>query len=475
MSYSVTKNASFLTGASIIQKAISFVYFSLVARFLGVEQTGAYFFAITFTTIFSVLADAGLGPVLTREVAKDPKRMYELVPTVLRTKIILGIATYGCVFLAVNILNYSPLVRNLVYVSGITMVFDNLQTVFYSILRAHKNLFYEAMGVIGTQLLTLVIGTLALINHWPLVWLILAYAIPSFCNLFYVAAIVHKRFRIAFFQEFNQSVFKLLIKLAWPFAVASFIGRLYSYTDTVLISKLLSPQNLGWWGLANKIVTAFQFVPIALTASVYPSMSTWFVSDVKKVAELFEKSWRYLFFILLPIVAGIIVLAPPIIAAVYGPDFLPSVPVLRVLLAGILFAFLSLVTGATLNATGNQLTQTALLGGSLVFNIVLNIVLIPRFGIIGAAGAELVSNAGLWLVGLYLVKKKINISLSTIGRYFNQLFWPAVIMGMVVYWLSSRINFYFTIPVGALVYCILIFCTGAVKTRDLKEQWAKIV
>ncbi len=467
--YTVTQNASFLTGASVVQKVISFVYFILVARFLGVEQTGAYFFAITFTTIFSVLADAGLGPVLTREVAKTPERAGELLPTVLWSKIGLGIVTYTLVVVAVNALNYSITIRQLVYVSGLTMVFDNLQTVFFSILRAHKNLFYEAVGVIFAQLITLSIGTMALFNQWPLVWLILAYTIPSACNMVFAATVVRRKFHLAFFVGAKRTVLKMLFLLAWPFAVASFIGRLYSYTDTVLISKLLSAHDLGWWGLARKIVTAFQFVPIALTASVYPAMSTWFITDKAKVGELFEKSWRYLFLVLFPVAFGIGALATPIIRSVYGVEFLPAAPVLQILLGSILFGFLALVTGATFNATGNQRVQTVILAGGLTFNILFNLILIPRFGIQGAAVAELISNICLWTAGFYLLRKKVLISYRTVLTYFNQAFWPALIMGVVVYLSTSRVHWLLAIPLGGVVYVGMLFVSGVV-TKDLVAE-----
>ena len=91
-----------------------------------------------------------------------------------------GLGAYLLIVLFANILKYPELTKTLIYVSGITMFFDSLAGAFNSIFRAKKNLVYESMGIIGSQFITLLIGTFALLNHWPLVWLILAYAIPSF-------------------------------------------------------------------------------------------------------------------------------------------------------------------------------------------------------------------------------------------------------------------------------------------------------
>jgi len=150
MSYTVAQNTSFLTVASVLQRAISFVYFIVIARIIGVENTGVYFFAITFTTIFTVVADFGLNPVLTREAARYPEKSEEFFSTVFLTKIVFGVVAYGLVVFFINLFNYPTLTKELVYLSGLTMFFDNLHSSFYSLFRARKNLIYESIGIIGS-------------------------------------------------------------------------------------------------------------------------------------------------------------------------------------------------------------------------------------------------------------------------------------------------------------------------------------
>src|SRR3989344_4850127 len=115
MSYTVTQNTSFLTAASVLQKVISFVYFTFVARLIGVENTGVYFFAITFTTIFTVVADFGMGPVLTREAARYPDSSERYLNTVFWSKVFFGLAAYLLVVFFINIFNYPPVTKLLVY------------------------------------------------------------------------------------------------------------------------------------------------------------------------------------------------------------------------------------------------------------------------------------------------------------------------------------------------------------------------
>lgn len=473
-SYTVAQNTSFLTVASVLQKVISFFYFIFVARMIQVENTGVYFFAITFTTIFTVVADFGMGPVLTREAARYPERSQDYFNTVFWTKIVFGAGAYLLVVVLANVLNYPPLTKDLIYVSGITMFLDNLLTAFYSIFRARKNLIYESIGIIGSQATTLVVGTVALLNHWPLVWLIIAYTSASFLNLIYIGHFIKKVYGIKLRFVWNSSIFKIFIITALPFALAGIIGRLYSYSDSLLMSKMLTAKELGWWSVPYKITFAFQFIPVALSASVYPVFSSLFISQKEAIGPLFEKAWRYLFAIVFPIAFGLMAITAPVIKHVFGEQYLPSITPLRILLISLIFGFLGFITSAVLNATNKQKTQTKLITAALIINIILNIVLLPTLRIDGAAIAAMVSNTVLCLAGLYFASRQVTISFKNILRYINQTLWPALAMAAAVYYLSEKLHYVSTILIGGAIYFILICFIGVINKENISIIFNKI-
>ena len=474
MSYSVVKNTSFLTAASILQKIISFVYFTIIARVIGVGDTGQYFFALTFTTIFTVVADFGLGQILIRETARNPENSERNLNTVFWTKVIFGLAAYLLVIFFINVFNYAPEIKQLVYLSGVTMFFDNLHATFYALFRARKNLFYESVGVVASQFLTLTIGTVALLMHWPMIWLIAAYAIPSFLNFLFSAFSARRVYKLHYGFIWDKNLFKTFIALAVPFALAGIIGRLYSYSDSLIMSKMLSRDELGWWSVPYKITFAFQFIPVALSASIFPVMSGLYIQSKEKIGQLFQKSWHYLFIIIFPLSFGLFVLAELIVTKIYKPEYLPSVPVLRVLLISLIFGFLSFITGALLNASNRQKVQTALVAVALVVNIIMNVILLPRVGIIGAAFSALAGNIILCFGGIYFAGQFAVLDFKRIFISINQTLWPALIMAMAVYYMSQWMNFLITIPIGAVLYFILLFITGGLSASMIKEAKEKI-
>ena len=474
MSYTITQNTSFLTAASILQKVISFAYFTIIARLIGVENTGVYFFAIAFTTIFTVVADFGMGPILTREASRFSEKSSEYLNIVFWSKVLFGLLAYGLVVFFINIFNYPSLTKHLVYLSGVTMFLDNLGAAFYSLFRARKNLIYESISIVGAQGTTLIIGSVALFLQTPLYWLILAYTIPSFLNLLFGAYSLWRVYDLTFVWQFNKDIFKIFLSLSWPFALAGIISRLYAYSDSLLMSKMLSAKELGYWSVPYKITFAFQFLATAVSTSIYPVMSSLFLTEKEKIGELFLKSWRYLFVIIFPLSFGLAVLARPVIIFLYKAQFAPAVPVLQILLFSLIFGFLGFITGTTLNAINRQTTQTALLFVVLLVNIICNFILLPKYGIIGAAFAALISNALLTIGGFWFCKRNIAISGLELFKYFNQTFWPAVVMAGLTYLLVQKMHFILVIPMVALVYFILLFITGAIDKQLIIKFYNKI-
>jgi len=207
---SIAKNTAFLTIASVGQKIISFVYFTIIARLVGVEDTGKYFFALAFTTIFVVFVDLGLTNVLVRESAKIRERTQAYFSTIISVKIVLGLLAYLAAFITINLLGYSLEIKHLIYLSAVTMLTDSLQLSIYGTLRALNDLKYEAIGVVGSQLITLILGSIFLYLKLPLIYLILAFTIPSFLNAVFAAVCLFSKYNIKLIPKFDWKIFRYL-------------------------------------------------------------------------------------------------------------------------------------------------------------------------------------------------------------------------------------------------------------------------
>ena len=154
----IAKNTSYLTLALILQKIISFSYFTLLARFVGPAFLGKYYLAISLTTIFAIFIDLGLANVLTREVAKKDKEPSVWLGNILALKIPLTLLTLLALVILVGFLGYDSLTKTLVYVSAISMVLDSFTNSFFATSRGCHNLKFESIASVVFQLIVLFFG-----------------------------------------------------------------------------------------------------------------------------------------------------------------------------------------------------------------------------------------------------------------------------------------------------------------------------
>lgn len=468
--HTIAKNTSFITGASVLQKVFSFIYFTLVARTIGVEATGQYTFALAFTTVFVIFIDLGFAQVLIREGAKQKDKLQTYFSNILFVKIFAGILTYTTLWFITSNSEYSAVTQTLILISGVTMLFDSLHLSNYAVLRAQENLRYEAFGLIGSQGLTLLIGSFFLWYGAPLPLLMLAFLIPSVCNVAYSFFVLIKRYNIYPIPTYNVTVLSPLIKMMIPFAVAAIFARLYSYADTLILAHMAGESAVGLYSVPYKITYAFQFIPLALGAALYPKFSYSFEHDRENIPKLLRQSIQYLFLCVVPITVGLGVLAPTIIPFIYTDAYTGSVLTLQILLTGLVFSFLTFPLGALLNACNKQHIQTGIIACALIFNITLNIILIPTYSIIGAAIAALLGNIFFVVCGLFAARSLAHGWFAQAYMSLGGIMLSGTIMGGVVWYSTHYIHFIISIGLGALTYISCLFLFRVISITSLKHM-----
>jgi len=468
-SVSVTKNTSYLTLSYVAQKVLSFFYFVLVARAIGVEDLGKYTFALSFTTIFAVFVDWGLTQGLITESAKVKGQIEKFLGTILTAKTIFSVFVYALIVLAINLMNYPPITRQLVYISGVIMLLDQVTLTFWGVFRGYRNLKYESISVVINQVLILVAGVIIIWLHLPLIYFLAPYILGSTFSLFFSMIACRKVFSIKIMQSCTWENFKIIFLLAWPFALIAIFSRVYGYLDTVMLSKMVGDKAVGWYSVAMKIPFAFQFIPAALAAAIFPAFSYQFVNDKTQLKYTYEKVMRFLIIIVLPIAVGIGVLAQPIIKFFYGNEYLPSVLSLQILMGSLFFVFVNFPLGSLLNGCNRQKTNTKLVGLTMILNVVLNLILIPKFSFIGASISFLVCQIVLYIISTIVAERIVNESWRAHLPVCVKALTSAIVMGIVIGLLINMVNFFILIFVGAIVYVVALFLLRGITRQDISD------
>ncbi|HBR80746.1 MAG: Heteropolysaccharide repeat unit export protein [Candidatus Uhrbacteria bacterium GW2011_GWE2_45_35] len=470
MAVSVAKNTFYLTAATIGQKILAFFYFLFIANVMRPEQTGAYFLALSITTIFSVVADFGISPVVIREVAKRPEEAVPLIRRALGLKLPLVILAIAASIIASRLLGYSTEVQLLVGLASLVMAEDAISLLYFGVLRGLHVLRFESFGMMIGETLTVGLGSLSLFFHPSLSFLIGALVVGSAFNAVFSSLQVARRLGwLAVLPLFDFAGTKKLLATSLPFALAGIFSKLYSYVDTVLLSIFIGTAAVGVYAIAYKMTYAFQFLPMAFVAALYPSMSALVATDKAKLAKLFEQATWYMLILSAPIVFGIFAVAPDVVRLA-GRGYVEAVPVLRVLIFVLLPLFLDFPIGSLLNAADRQKTKTTIMGITMVINVVINALLIPTIGIMGAAYAAGVSFWFMFLAGLYFVPKIVpNLPWKHLAWLCVKIIGSGALMALVTVVLRPTVGFFLVLPIAAIFYTALLFATRSIKLEQFKE------
>lgn len=466
----IARNTLYLTIASIGQKSIAFVYFLFLARIMMPEATGEYFLALSIVTIFSVVAEFGVTSVTIREVAKNPSNAQKLSRYAIGLKIPLAILAVISSITAGYLLGYNSTLRSLILLATIVLWIDTFHVFFYGILRGFQKIEFEAVGVFMGMMTTALFGGAILFFHPSLHLLILALILGSLVNLFISSWNVSKQLGWSvFLPKWSKEHSCKLIRTAVPFALAAIFVKVYSYIDSIFISKFLDIASVGLYAIAYKFTYAFQFLPLAFIAALYPAISAVIEKKGSELNTIFLKSIWYMAILSAPIVLGIYTIAPELVHLA-GEEYANAASVLRVLVFVLIPIFLDFPIGSLLNAANKQSIKTSIMGITMCLNIVFNLILIPTIGILGAAYAALISFWFMFCAGLYFVPKILpNFSLPKLIKIVGPIYASGGIMFFIIMFLKPFTGWIAVIPIGAILYLGALLFFGSMKLSDLRH------
>ncbi|MBN1585744.1 flippase [Candidatus Uhrbacteria bacterium] len=469
--HKVAKNTAYLMTAFIGQKVLAFVYFAIVARSFGVEGAGRYFLAVSFATVFAVFLDLGLSNVIIRETAKRPEDAQKLLAVAMGVKA----AMSGIVFALTNgiawVMAYPGETRLMILIASLVMSVDTLNLAWYGVMRGRQNLKYEAVGVVVGQAVSLAFGGMFVLMGMSLPWLVVALLLNTVWNGIWAFVNLKRHFGLEPLRfSWDRQVLRFFWGVTIPFALAGIFARVYSYIDSIMLSKLADDAAVGSYGVGYKITFSFQCLAMAFAAAMYPAMSAACVRERDRLPGLLTASVKYLLLVAAPIVTGIFVLAGPLIRTIYGPGFDGAIRPLQVLIFSLVFAFLYWPVGSLLNAADRQRENTAVMGATMVLNVALNAILLPDLGAVGAAWASVASNALLFFAALTVSGYRV-VPVETL-RILNsawRIVAASVLMGGLVRLGEGHLPLPALVAIGVAAYPSAILALRAVTWREARS------
>ncbi len=401
-----SENTFWSIAARSFNQIIAFFVTAYVIRYLGPENYGQLSYAVSFIGIFSFIAYLGLDSILYRNLIERPDKHDVYLGTALRIRLwaAIGASVVAILtaFLMVEERGISFILICILSVTYIAQSWNVIATEFQSHVK------HKIPSIISIFVATfLSIGKLAIIyfDKGIIYFAVLLAIEPMLYSIAYVY-IREKMYSSINEWRFEWGVAKSMLRDAWPLILTTSFVLIYSRIDQVILKHLIDTRAVGIYDSAIKIAEAWYTIPAIIVSTLFPSLINARKTEFSRYKN--RLLWISLFLMGLSAFVAIIIMiaAPWIMRILYGSEYISGVSVLRIYSWSGVWIALSYVAHHYLVAENKIKILFLTSFAAMVCNVVLNIYLIPKLGMDGAAWATFISYIILALPILHLIKKK---------------------------------------------------------------------
>lgn len=351
------------------------------------------FLSVFVTLYFEAFACLGFQYLITKEVAQEKSKAGKLLVNASFLGLVFSILMAGVMCVVVNVITDTADTIHSTYVLSASLIPFTLALVCQSISRGFEKLEDIAIATVAGNGLKAVLGWFVLFKGYGLVHL-MGVILGSNCLVLFISLwFVLKRISPDLRRIFKIDIgfCRWIIAASPVFALIFIFSAIRQNIDILMLTKMMGEREVGFYSAASKLVNIGALGISFYIMAVQPVIFRLFKSSMKKFEMVCLESIRYFFIMMFPIIVVATFLGDKFIVLIFGKEFLPSAYVLSILIWLLILTGFNQIFANALVASNYQ--KINLLGNiiSMVSNILLNLLLIPRFGFIGAGIASVIS------------------------------------------------------------------------------------
>jgi O-antigen/teichoic acid export membrane protein len=438
-------------------RVLAFVATVYLARTLGASVYGVIVAATTVVMYLTFIADCGMDMIGVREVSANPAGTPALLAAVLGSRLVIVAALLALTTTVGLFVMPAPDGPALALYAG-TLVATALGTrwVHLGLDRAGNAAWARVLSETTTAVLVLALvrGPEHLLRV-PVAQIV-GETLASLMLLALLPTVARPR---ALTVRFDVTT--ALVKRSWAMVAHGILGLAIFNSDFLFLRILRDSAQVGYYAVAYTLISFFQNLGVAYTMSLIPSL-THVRTDRKASQQVVDDAMAQVLFGALPIMVGGVVVAPQLIALLFGANYAPSVTPLRILLLLVPVALVRNVVQAVLVARERQDLMLRTVTWAAATNVALNLLLIPRFGMSGAAVATLVTE-GVRTVLSVRYARQLDTHMTAWSR-FTRILIATGVLALAVWPLRNQPAF-ISIPVGGAAYLATLIAAGGIRLR----------
>ena len=401
------RNLTVQSGSQIVVIMLGLMTTYVLARRLGPEAWGGFNYLFAYIYMFLALNDLGISYTLIREIAQVPERTEELVQNMLGLKLVLSLISVLVGWLVIALLPLPAAYKLAVRVFLLILPIQALATPGV-ILQARIQVARGTIADLANRLTGFVLMMLSVWWGHGLLFVTLSLVCGEMVGALTIIALT---FQVAKPRpRCDPPVWAHMIRLSLPLSGSNLLVTMLNRFDSLMLQALGDLTQVGYYGAAYRLPSLFERVPQLAMTTLFPVMSQLAASDPRALRRVYRRMQRMMALLVLPMVFGVIWLAPFIVRVWLGPNFAPVAPLMRVVILATALVYLGISAGNLLIALNRPKANLYAMAAAVAVNLALNVLWIPQYRAMGAAWATVVGFGVLSGVGLVLAEIELERS-----------------------------------------------------------------
>lgn len=453
----IAKNSIFAFVARVAELFSGLAVVVLAANYLGVQDFGQYAFIRAVGFVLIPLVAFGLQRILIREIAIDREQAAVFVASGLIVNILMAIvAGMIAVIIGVAFQMTSKVAMTALFLGMLSEVLMVMIKTADSVFIAYERMIYESATSIITRLLMIVF--IIIVIHYDLgfVNLFVASTLAGVLGLIFALSILtHKFVRPKWSIKFERIIY--LLKESCPVAISTLLSQGYTYIYVFLLKAFRDLVQVSLFQVPQRIITPLMLLPRSFLMAFVPTLSRMAVNSdsYSDLQYAYRQTLKYIFILTLPVCICGSIYAPRIILLLFHENFAGAIASFKILIWAILPLFLNGLLDFLLTSIREQRVLIISNGLCFLMSCTLGLILVRKYGYLGASWASLVSYFGLLIVNFYFTTKYVGF--IPIHRIVIRPLLSGSVMCVILMSLVNRVNMVFAVTAGILIYFALLF------------------
>lgn len=463
----ILRNFLYLFFSNILTKLVVMLATINIAREFGPDNFGVFNFANVFVSYFLMLSSMGLQGLGIVKISKEKSQINKFVNNIVSLRIVLSITSYIILIILTNLTIKDNYLKNIIYITSISVLINSISIDW--LYNAIQEIKYVAYSLIINNIAYFVLTVVPIyFNIYKNIYIVpMASIIAMFLSNIFLIYIYMKKFSMRLRLVFNISSFKIFLKEAWPFFFSGIFATINCNMDTLMLGFMKSNFEVGLYNSVYKLVNILTGITSIIFSPMYPVFIEYFNENkINELTLLINRVRRIIYIVVIPIIVVAITLSRETILTLYGLNYINATKAFTILMIYVAIFYIREIYGYELTAWGLQKEYMNIVLISSMYNIVGNLLLIPKYSITGAAINTLISEC-INLTFMYRLSRD-----TLLIKYENTFVFKVLLSGSIMILSIILIKFilnnvFVLVAFSGIIYLSLIILLKVVKIKDL--------